>query len=190
MASRTRSPRCLTPVEGLVARGHAVLADLLLFRISAGPESACSFSPAVIEGLRLDSSSLLRRVALDGLDHLLRCGLGRARVLAGDEVAVEHDVRDEGQCRLLVERAALLGLRLGVVGDQFVDAGEDLLGSGEARHLAAGDEVGAVGEPGVEQSAVAVADRGDDFDSSKFAARFPEFQVTSYREGVEQILTA
>ncbi|MGV9673952.1 hypothetical protein ACWDSJ_01610 [Nocardia sp. NPDC003482] len=26
------------------------------------------------------------------------------------------------------------------------------------------------------------------FDSSKFAARFPAFQVTTYREGVERIL--
>ncbi|PRY57075.1 nucleoside-diphosphate-sugar epimerase [Knoellia remsis] len=32
--------------------------------------------------------------------------------------------------------------------------------------------------------------RGDNlFDSSKFAARFPEFEVTTYRDGIEQILT-
>jgi hypothetical protein len=31
--------------------------------------------------------------------------------------------------------------------------------------------------------------RGDNiFDSSKFAARFPDFPVTTYRHGIEQIL--
>lgn len=31
--------------------------------------------------------------------------------------------------------------------------------------------------------------RGDNiFDSTKFATRFPNFQVTTYREGVERIL--
>lgn len=33
--------------------------------------------------------------------------------------------------------------------------------------------------------------RGDNvFDSSKFAARFPDFAVTTYRDGIRQILQA
>ena len=107
--------------------------------------------------------------------RVLHCGLfaqhfqhcfadtrGRGRVLAGDEFAVDHDVlghRDLGGGVLAGLVAEFL---FQAEGDFLGAAGEFLFGPGVAGDVAAVEKLGAIGEGDVEQTARAVADRGND----------------------------
>src|SRR5699024_2897497 len=94
--------------------------------------------------------------------HPLRGPLGGRRVLSGDQGAVRDRERRERERRLPVGGPALPALFLDVVGDELVDERQLLLPPGETGDLAAVEKQGAVRQPGVEQTAVSVADRGDD----------------------------
>lgn len=56
--------------------------------------------------------------------NLFCCFFCRSRILAGDEVSVDDCVGNKRQCGLFVQCATLFGSFLGVVGHEFVHAGE------------------------------------------------------------------